>query len=693
MSKNKLVISGTTINGSDIISGNNNTSHAMVGESLAADQLSCVISTEDEPFYPADSDSPLITADSLIYYAKNPIDVTSFKGGEDALYYDGDTLMGKYYLERVTQIGVNRYKISATSIIGKLLNSRHYGGVYSQIAASQIFSDILSGVSYTLDSDVSATTVTGYLPIASRRDNLQQVLMAVGATIKIDNSGVMHISAMSSVSTGYFDASRCFVGGSVESENQVDGVQLTEHNYFKAGNTVTLFSDGVDGTELIEFSEPYHDLSITGGTIMESGANYAKISAKGTVTLTGQPYTHVTRIVTAGNTSTTTNNVKNVSNFTLANPQIAQSLVERLYLYLKCNVTISQDVLVGSERAGDVVSVINPYTMLMQSATIKEFNTTMSAVNRASAKFLVGFVPQGTISGFTRYILLTGSGSFTVPDGVYKLRLIIVGAGGGGSGGKRGSAGGDSKEQTPGSGGAGGAGGTPGTGGKVFEISIDVTPGQVLNFACGVHGNGGLGETDTQAQSNGTAGTATTIHVYSSENGRSYPYGYFEAKTGLTFAADGAPGYAGGRGGDGSDNYDIYAEPIVYGKNGESVQNYAGGRGGPPRMEEISERNAYRYAGGGGGGAAFGQSGGDAPGWSNYSSAGGQGATGITGADGASYGQGGGAGHGGGGGGGGGIGYHWNPLFTSSYFVGSGGQPGNGTNGGNGGDGCIVIYY
>lgn len=694
MSKNKLVISGTTLSDFEIIDGNNNTSHAMVGETLAADQLSCTVATEDESFFPADDDYPLITADGLIYYAKNPIDVSSLHAGEDVLYYDGDALLGKYYLERVNQIGINRYKITAVSIIGLLLDSEHFGGVYTGVAASSVFADILSGVSFVLDPDVASATVTGYLPIASRRDNLQHLLMATGSTVSIDASGTLHISAMSQVSTGTFDASRCYIGGSVSTAKPVVGVQLTEHNYFPAGNTVTLFSDGVDGEELIKFSEPYHDLQITGGTLIASGANYARISAKGTVVLTGQPYTHVTRVVTAGTkTATSTQTVKTVSNCYLANPQIAQALAERLYSYLKCDRTISQDVIAGTERAGDVVSIINPYTMLQETGTIQSMDLTMSGVNKAKLDVLVGFIPSGVISGFKNYVLLTGSGSWTVPDGVVKLRLIIVGAGGGGSGGKRGTAGGNSNESTPGSGGAGGAGGTPGTGGKVFEITIDVTPGQVLMFACGVHGVGGTGETDTQAQSDGTAGTPTTIGDYSSDNGRAYPYGYLELKTGFTFAADGETGYAGGRGGDGSDNLKVHANPMVYGQDGEAVHGYAGGRGAPATVDEISERSEKQYAGGGGGGAAYGKAGGDGRGWSRKSAAGGAGATGSVGSNGTAYGQGGGAGHGGGGGGGGGIAYDWDPLFTSRWMTGYGGSPGDGSNGGDGSDGCIVIYY
>lgn len=682
---NKFLIGGVAFQ-NEVESASMYTSHAMVGESLAADTLTVVL-------VPGEG-----------------VDIeTQFKEGSEVLYYSDDDLVGKFFLQSVKRIAANKYRVSAVSIIGMLLNSRHYGGIYVGVRSEALFSDILSGVTYILDPDVASATVTGYLPIATRRDNLQQLLMAVGATIKIDDEGTLYITAMSAVSSGVFDAGRCYIGGSVTTDKSVVGVQVTEHNYFEAGNVVTLFADGVDGTEFIEFSQPYHSLAIEGGTIIESGANFARISAKGTVTLTGKPYTHVTRVVTAGSEQTSpTDTIKTVTNCYLANPQIAQSLAERLYRYLQCNKSIQQDVLFGTERAGDVVSMVNPYTMEQESGTIQEMDVTMSGVNKAAVKMLVGFSPEGVISGFKNYAMLQNSGSWTVPADVAKIRIILVGGGTGGGGGKRGTAGQNSDAPDdddyygpapePGEGGSGGAAGKAGPGGRIFEISLDVTPGQVFSFACGSGGAGGSGQTASASEKEGSAGKATTFGAYSSDYGRQYPYGYFEAKTGLTFAAAGLDGYAGGAGGKGNDTeYDYDLEVYLSGENGESVAGYAGGSGRRYHYTgSYDRRNTTEYYGGGGGGAAYGTKGGDAPGGSEYnaSSAGGVGATGVAGLSGTNPGQGGGAGHGGGGGGGAGTVYHWNPTFDNSYYISaSGGEPGNGSAGGSGAAGAIIIYY
>lgn len=702
---NKVVINDIEISGNYLLGGSIQTSHALAGETLAVDQFSCEVAAVDTPFIPADQDTALITADYKSYYAKSEIDFSAFKDGDEVFYYNDADLMGKYYFEEIAQISANRYKITAVSIIGRLLDSKHYGGIYVQTPAAQIFESILRGIPYEIDPLIASATVTGYLPIASRRDNLQQLLAATGSTVRIDNTGAVNVTSMSNVNVGTFGASRCYENGKVTTTKPVSGVKLTEHNYFEAGNVVTLFDDGVDGEELIEFKEPYHSLTIEGGEIVESGANYARIRASGAVVMTGKPYTHVTRVVTAGTVDAeSTENVKTVSSCYLANPQVAQALADRFYSYLRCNKTISQDVLVGTERAGDVVSVINPYTMELESATIKRFDVTMSGRNKARAEFVVGFAPQGAISGFKNHEMLEGSGTWIVPDEVTKIRAILVAGGSGGSGGKKGADGkagswsggegyggdGAGGTATGGTGGAGGAAGKSGSGGRVFEISMDVVPGETLAFSCGVGGAGGAAN-----GGEGAAGTATTFGDYSSDYGRLYPYGYYEAKTGLTFSAAGADGYNGGAGGDGSATID----GETYGKDGEAVAGYRGGRGERSWQKDLGNdgRTRNEYSGVGGGGAAYGKAGGDAERYSStyeYYSAAGNGAKASAGANATSPGQGGSAGSGGGGGGGGGVYKHVDAIFSQTYYYTiPGGSAGAGSKGGKGADGAIIIYY
>lgn len=674
--------------------------HAMVGETLESDTLTLTYREKDrdppEGFVTADTDEVMLTADgndfwvSVVYQSTgmNPKGLTS---GTIMDCYSNDNLIGRYYFDSYKQTGKDKYTLYGLSVIGVLANQKHYGGMYTNATVADVIADILQGYPYTIDASVVNNTITGYLPIASKRDNLQQVLFAVGATISNNAQGVLQIYAMSDVVTSTLDKSKCFLDGNVQLSDPVTGVQLTEHNYFKSSETTTLFEDGIYGTETIEFSEPYHSLSISGATITASGVNYATISGNGSVVLTGKKYTHVTRVVSAANSRN--GNVKSVNSAYLANPAVAQSLADRVFAYLRNNVTISQDIMFTQERAGDVVKVIDPYTEQLVTACAKELDITLSDLQRASGKFLVGFVPQGSISGYTNYVLLTNSGNWIVPAGVKKIRLILVGGGSGGGGGMNGSAGSDGyvasqirpSETYGGNGGQGGAAGAIGVGGKIFEISLDVTAGSSHAYNCGAGGAGGASNGGA-----GSAGGATTFGQLSSNNGRVYADGYREVKTGLLFGQSGVAGYAGGNGGRGSDR----AKEDVKAENGKNVASYTGGSGayGYEYSYGPDDRRNQDYGGGGGGGAAYGANGSAG----SNRGVGGNGANGATGASGTNYGQGGGAGNGGGGGGGGSY-YNDYGLIAESYYDNyyprDGGAGGLGGAGGSGKQGCIVIYY
>jgi hypothetical protein len=87
-------------------------------------------------------------------------------------------------------------------------------------------------------------------------------------------------------------------------------------------------------------------------------------------------------------------------------------------------------------------------------------------------------------------ITTTGSGTWIVPDGVYRIRVSIWGAGGGGGYSTVGAA----------SGGGSGA---------YVQRTFDVSPGDVVSFSVGAGGPGGAGSPAQQGQPGG----ATTITV------------------------------------------------------------------------------------------------------------------------------------------------------------------------------------
>lgn len=118
-------------------------------------------------------------------------------------------------------------------------------------------------------------------------------------------------------------------------------------------------------------------------------------------------------------------------------------------------------------------------------------NPTAIAQRGSGAPWLNGI---GALAKYT-----TGSGNWTVPDGVYYVKVTLVGGGGGGEG--AGSGGGNGGNTTFGAltanGGVGGTGGVPGTGGGVSGADVGMAgqDGSVFGAANGGSSQMGAGGT------------------------------------------------------------------------------------------------------------------------------------------------------------------------------------------------------
>ena len=694
-------------------------------ESISADTLTAVVRCND----------PTIMA-----FAKNdPIRVWES---------DSDASMQTYYLRSITRTGATSYRLVAWSAVGLLAARAHKGGIYTGQTVAEVVKEICGNVPVVVKSVFANTKLYGWLPYCqpkadrrgkSARDNLVQVLFAIGAYLTTDLNGVLHIDALWDGASSTIGSNRMYAsGGKVSYSDPISAVTVTEHQYIAGTDEKELFSGTSQQGDIITFSEPMHSLTATGFTILESGANYAVLSA-GTGSLKGKTYIHNTRLVTQTVTENAAENVKSVTDATLVSFVNSSAVAKRLADYYKCRETITNGIVSGQEKPGHVVSVYHPYDKQMVSACIVSLDTTMSGTLKSEMAALVGFLPPQPESSeyFDERVILTGAGEWTVPEGVTSYTRVLIG---GGQGGKCGKAGAlptskvSTQTETRESGShtwtvnykgflakdlppaAGGEAGTPGEGGKVLVETVqNAVPGSKVSYSCGAGGAGAPYAENSDEE--GSLGGATTMGGSSSDSGSSNPSGYTDPMTGEVYAVSGIAGVPGGNGvGYDADGNLIYPPDIVV--NGQS---YTHGRQGTAVDFEtgnsaVSGSFDATSSGGLGGGPAYkanGHNGGNGitpTMTSQYNNkkltmqggAQGTGATAQPPEKPSVYGNGGGAGNGGGGNGQTG----W-PCMASctmrddaSYqmgdlevYAGAATGRGLGSDGGQGGDGCIIIYY
>lgn len=485
--------------------------------------------------------------------------------------YRGGEIKARFVSSGVSRIGPVTYQLTGRSPMGALTGMVHTGGIYTGQTVEEIVKEICGNIPSLIKSVYAGVKLYGWLPYAdgkerSARDNLAQVLFAIGAYLRTDLNGVLRIEPLWDGTASLINVDRSYTGGTVKYDSPISAVTVTEHQYVAGTETKELFSGTAQNGDIITFYEPMHSLSATGFTILESGANYAKISA-GTGALTGKAYIHNTRLITQPVTAGAAENVKSVTDATLVSLVNSYAVAKRLADYYRCRETITNDIVSGHEKPGHVVSVYHPYDKKMVSACIQSLDTTMSATLKSSMEALVGFTPAQPESAeyFDERVVLTGSGEWQVPENVTAITAVLIG---GAQGGHCGHGGNPATQKTASItgyifdipqyitdkwafGGKGGKGGDPGSGGKILQATFDVTPAQKFSFSCGVGGFGAAFDANNWANTPSTPGadgTKTTFGSLDSDSGSVSEIGYTDPVTGEVFAAKGEQGIAGGDG-------------------------------------------------------------------------------------------------------------------------------------------------
>lgn len=557
---NKIVYGDWTFTDTDIDSGSIHLAMNLLSAQLEANTFTAVVRSTDP---------------TLIDFERNA-KLTFFKDEKQ---------MGIFYVQSIDRTGSNLYKIFATSAVGLLIEGQHYGGIYTGQTAQEVIASICGNVPFIVKSNLIGTKLYGWLPIASPRDNLSQVLFAIGAALKTDLDGVLRIAGLWDGISGDVPISRMYEGSKVEYTAKVTQVAVTEHQYSEGSDTKQLFEGTVQEGDIISFNAPMHSLSASGITILESGANYAKVSA-GSGTLTGKEYIHNTRMITRDVLTSNTPNIKTVDKATLVSLVNSQAAADRLAAFYKCQETINAPVVYHGENTGDILSTYHPFDHDAVNSCLQSADITLSNTLKAQEKSLVGFEPMQfeETTYYDRVDIITEDTEFEIPEGVSIIHAVLIGGGDGGQAGENGLSGtsgtsgkiyaGGSGRSTGsnGIGGEGGESGVGGVGGKILQLDIDVSGQDKMIISIGVGGAGG--ESDG---AEGEPGTETSItlgdEVFSSEDGSSSSIGFVDLTTGNTYASPGSSGKPGGTGGNGG----TYGSSAV---NGESVSSFSGGESG-----------------------------------------------------------------------------------------------------------------
>lgn len=335
----------------------------------------------------------------------------NFIYGSQVTFYKNDALYGKYYLVSVERQTKNEYILNVQSSIGLLDDTMHYGGIYSGEYASAIIQDIIGGkIAYTEHNIFSKIKVYGWLPVATRRENLKQLLFAVGGCVKKKN-GDVYFTTLTVDAPKAIPENKVFDTGKITYDSPASRIEVVEHQFSKVDSVpseevysgeivgssfVTPKGYSVSDAALVTWDKPYHSLTFSDCTLLnnEMGVNYAVVSSSGSATISGKPYIHSKMIVSRDkenyNGKEKVAKVENATLVTLAN---SNSVADKVMAYYDSPCTLSGAIVMDGEKPLDNITMPNQFEE-ENTGMIKSIEGTLGKqITKGELELRIGYNP------------------------------------------------------------------------------------------------------------------------------------------------------------------------------------------------------------------------------------------------------------------------------------------------------------
>ena len=281
-----------------------------------------------------------------------------------------ETSMGTFYLDKWKNEKDKTMNFSAIDLIGLLDKTDFMGGMYVNSSFETVVNEIMTSAGFTSDNyniqeELKEISVSGYMPIITHREALQQLLFAVGAVANCSRSDIIKIYRINENETpNKISKANIFKGTKEIEQNEiVTGVSVISHTYLQSGEEATLFEGTLNsGTHKVIFAEPVYNITCTNGTIIESNTNYAiiQVSASANVIVKGYKYTDNMQtffIEFEGLNPNEKRNVLKIENDYLINNNNAAEIANRVLNYYRNSYITSFDFILDDESTGNNIAI------------------------------------------------------------------------------------------------------------------------------------------------------------------------------------------------------------------------------------------------------------------------------------------------------------------------------------------------
>ena len=145
--------------------------------------------------------------------------------------YNGDKLMGTYYIKTGRQTGADAYSVACQDVIGVLELAEHGGGLWF---TDTPLTDILNAIFGTLvvfdiDPAYKSATLRGFIEPGNMRSALHQIAFALGACVDTSGTDKVRIFPPPTGASAEIDPRKTYIGGTVDTSDTVTEVTVTAY--------------------------------------------------------------------------------------------------------------------------------------------------------------------------------------------------------------------------------------------------------------------------------------------------------------------------------------------------------------------------------------------------------------------------------------------------------------------------------
>lgn len=289
--------------------------------------------------------------------------------------------LGVFYLDTWESSDIDVGKFTAYDSIGQIDKITFAGGIYVDKLASELIFEIMSadeGMTfedwgqYELADELKDIKLTGYIPVCTCREALQQVAFALRATVSDARSGKIRIFRALNCYSSILGRARKFDGGKTAMLSPVSSVTVLEHSYSISADTEEVYRGTIHpgGPYLIYLSDPAANVvSQTSGIGIRdapdgspASANavwvLSQLDADAELVLSGKKYVDSTKPCTATNPDNGGSPVT-VEDATLISAGNSSEVAEYLLAYYNLRFQTEVDFPLEEEQAGDKIAVEN----------------------------------------------------------------------------------------------------------------------------------------------------------------------------------------------------------------------------------------------------------------------------------------------------------------------------------------------